>query len=75
MQDEMLGEMVPVSPRPFTALQTAMAGGSFAALESKQVTRWLCSSSPIELTAIRGQGVQLGKQQAGALFYQLKGMW
>ena len=33
VHDEMLEEMVPVSPKPFAALQTAMAGRSFPALE------------------------------------------
>ena len=69
VQDETLGEMVPVSPKLFTALQTARAGRSFAALIYKQGTTRLCSASPTGLTAIRGRGVHLGKQQAGALLY------
>ena len=56
VQDEMLEEMVPVSPRPFTALQTAMAGTLLAALEDEQRARLLCSSTPTQLTAIRGRG-------------------
>ena len=43
VQDEMLGETVPVSPELLTALQTAMAETCLAALVDKQCTTWLCS--------------------------------
>ena len=36
VQNETLEEMVPVSPRPFAALQTATAGTLSAALEDEQ---------------------------------------
>ena len=70
VQDEIFEEMVPVSPRPFTALQTTVAGILSAAQEDKRCTGWLFSSSPKELTAIRGRR-PLHKQQAGALFHHL----
>ena len=57
VQNETLEEMVPVSPRPFAALQTATAGTLSAALEDVQCISWLCSST--KLTASRGQAVQL----------------
>ena len=69
VQNVTLEEMVPVSPRPFTALQTAVAGRLFAALADICCARWLCILIPTELTAIRGRGDQLGKQQAGAPLY------
>ena len=69
VQDEMLGEMVPVSPRPFTALQAAMAGSCVPGLVDEQYTTWLCSSLPNRLTGVRGQGVLLRKQQARACLH------
>ena len=43
VQDEMLGEMVPVSPRPFTALQAAEAGRSLYMPTMRQTALQLMS--------------------------------